>query len=132
MLVTQSVMGLVALTLGLLTLSGRIQLWHIYALLAVNATAFAFDLPARYSLTPNLVPKKVLANALGVEVIAFHIGSLAGPLLNGWLINFFWAAGGLPSFGWILCSCACAAYSYWAGTARKTRNYSARHGLESD
>jgi MFS family permease len=89
MLVTQSVMGLVALTLGLLTLSGRIQLWHIYGLLAINATAFAFDLPARYSLTPNLVPIKVLANALGVEVIAFQIGSLAGPLLNGWLINLF-------------------------------------------
>ncbi|MBE9523759.1 MAG: MFS transporter [Chloroflexi bacterium] len=89
LLVTQSMMGMVAIALGLLTLSGRIQLWHIYALLAVNATAFAFDLPARYSLTPNLVPAKVLTNALGVEVIAFQIGSLAGPLLNGWLINFF-------------------------------------------
>lgn len=89
MFVTQGVMGLVALSLGTLTLSGVIQLWHIYGLLAINATAFAFDLPARYSLTPNLVPVKVLANALGVEVIAFQIGSLAGPLLNGWLINLF-------------------------------------------
>ena len=50
LLVTQSMMGIVALALGLLTLSGRIQLWHIYTLLAVNATAVAFDLPARYSL----------------------------------------------------------------------------------
>jgi MFS family permease len=85
--VTQGLMGLVSLTLGILTLSGKIQLWHIYALLAVHSTAFSFDLPARYSLTPNLVPPKVLPNALSVEMIAFQVGSLAGPVMSGYLIG---------------------------------------------
>ncbi|MBG7610097.1 MAG: MFS transporter [Anaerolineae bacterium] len=101
LLITQSVMGIVALLLGLLTLSGKIQLWHLYALIAINATAFAFDLPARYALTPNLVPRRVLANALGVEVVAFQIGSLVGPILNGWLINIYgqqWAYMGAAGF----------------------------------
>jgi MFS family permease len=84
--VTQGVMGLVSLSLGILTLSGKAQLWHIYALLAVHSTAFSFDLPARYSLTPNLVPPRILPNALSVEMIAFQFGSLAGPVMSGYLI----------------------------------------------
>lgn len=86
-MLTQSTMGLAALMLGVLTLSGRLQLWHIYALLLVQATAFVIDLPARYSLVPNIVPGKVLANALSIEVIAFQIGGIAGPILNGALLQ---------------------------------------------
>jgi len=85
--VTQGLMGSVALALGYLTLTGRIQLWHVYTLLAVHAMAYSFDVPARYSLTPNLVPEWVLPNALSVEMIAFQVGSLAGPLLSGVLID---------------------------------------------
>jgi len=86
-MVTQSVMGGTALLLGLLTLTKTIQLWHIYALLVIHATAFVIDLPARYSLTPNLVPESVLPNALSVEVIAFQVGGIFGPILNGIIIN---------------------------------------------
>ena len=53
---TQGVQTLNALTLGLLTLSGQIQLWHLYLLTIIEGIAFSFDLPARQSLTPNLVP----------------------------------------------------------------------------
>src|SRR5512138_3289958 len=42
LLITQSTSMLVALALGLLTFSGHIQLWHIYALTAVQAAAMAF------------------------------------------------------------------------------------------
>ncbi len=85
--VMQSVMGSTALILALLTLTKTIQLWHIYTLLAIHATAFVVDLPARYSLTPNLVPKSVLPNALSLEMIAFQIGGIFGPIVNGIVIN---------------------------------------------
>ena len=42
---TQTGMALVALTLGWLTLSGRIELWQIYLLTAVQAVAISFDAP---------------------------------------------------------------------------------------
>ncbi len=87
--VMQSIMGSTALLLGLLTLTQRIQLWHIYALLIIHATAFVIDLPARYSLTPNLVPESVLPNALSMEMIAFQVGGIFGPILNGIMINLF-------------------------------------------
>jgi MFS family permease len=86
---TQSTMGLVALLLAFLTLTGKIELWLIYLLLMVQATAYVFDLPARYSITPNIVPIKALSNALSVEFIAIQIGALIGPILSGTLINQF-------------------------------------------
>jgi len=86
-ILTHSAMGGTALLLGLLTITKTIQLWHIYVLLIIHATAFVIDLPARFSLTPNLVPKSVLPNALSLEVIAFQIGGIFGPILNGIIIN---------------------------------------------
>ncbi len=86
-MLTQGVMGAAALTLGVLTLTKTLQLWHIYALLVVQATAFIIDLPARYSLTPNIVPASALANALSIEMIAFQIGGIAGPIINGVLLQ---------------------------------------------
>ncbi len=86
---TQGLMGLVALSFAVLSRSGNIQLWHIYLLLAIHATTYIFDLPARYSLTPNLVPGRYLANALSVEFIGIQVGSLLGPILSGNLISRF-------------------------------------------
>src|SRR5512143_3015623 len=68
--ITQTAMALVALTLGWLTLTGHIDLWHIYLLTALQAVAQAFDGPARQSLTPNLVPVKDLPNAFSLNSIA--------------------------------------------------------------
>jgi MFS family permease len=84
---TQSAMGLTALLLAILSFTGRIELWLVYALLALQATAYVFDLPARYSITPNIVPVETLSNALSVEFIAIQIGGLVGPILSGALMN---------------------------------------------
>lgn len=86
-LFTQGLMGLVALAFAILSWSGNIQLWHIYLLLAIHATTYVFDLPARYSLTPNLVPGRYLTNALSVEFMGIQVGSLLGPIISGNLIS---------------------------------------------
>ena len=87
--VTQSISLAVALVLGLLTLAGVIRLWHIYVLTAVQASAMAFDLPARQSLVPNLVPREDLPNAFSLQAIAFNTGAVAGPALSGVLIAYW-------------------------------------------
>jgi MFS family permease len=89
---TQTGMAAVALTLGWLSLSGRIELWQIYLLTAMQAVALAFDGPSRQSLVPNLVPAKDLPNAFSLNSIALQTGSIVGPALSGIII----AAGGLP------------------------------------
>jgi MFS family permease len=89
---TQTGMAMVALTLGWLSLSGRIELWQIYLLTALQAVAMAFDGPSRQSLVPNLVPANDLPNAFSLNSIALQTGSIIGPALSGIII----AAGGLP------------------------------------
>ena len=89
---TQTGMALVAFALGWLSLSGHIDLWHIYLLTALQAVAQAFDIPARQALVPNLVPNADLPNAFSLNSIANQVGAILGPALSGFII----AAGGLP------------------------------------
>jgi MFS family permease len=86
---TQSISLTIALALGLLTLLGMIQLWHIYLLTAIQAATMAFDLPARQSLVPNLVPREDLPNAFSLQSIAFNTGAIAGPALSGLAIAYW-------------------------------------------
>lgn len=84
--ITQTVMAATALALALLTFSGRIQLWHIYLLTAIQAMAQAFDGPARQAIVPNLVPARDLPNAFSMTSIASQVGSIVGPALSGFVI----------------------------------------------
>src|SRR5512142_907509 len=92
MFLTQSMLTLVALALGVLTLMHVIQLWQIYALTAIQASAQAFDLPARQSLVPNLVAREDLPNAFSLTSIAFSVGSILGPALSGIVLGY-WGIG---------------------------------------
>ncbi|RMF51234.1 MAG: MFS transporter [Anaerolineae bacterium] len=85
---TQGAAMLVALALGLLTSSGHINLWLIYLLSVIEASAFAFDIPARQALVPNLLPERDLPNAFSLQSIAFTTGSIVGPALSGLVIGY--------------------------------------------
>jgi MFS family permease len=87
MLITQVALTLVAAVLGLITLGGHMQVWMIYLLTGVQAVATSFDLPARQSLVPNLLPREELPNAFSLQSIAFNAGSIAGPALSGLVIS---------------------------------------------
>jgi MFS family permease len=88
MLITQTLSMSIAVVLGLLTLSGEIELWHIYTLTGIQAAAMAFDLPARQSLVPNLVPRADLPSAFSLQSISFNTGSILGPALSGMVIGY--------------------------------------------
>jgi MFS family permease len=87
--VTQTIMAATALALALLTFLDRIDIWWIYGLTAVQAAAVAFDLPARQSIIPNLVPARDLANAFSMSSIAFNTGAIVGPAAGGLVIAGF-------------------------------------------
>ncbi len=91
MLVTQSTMALLAVVLATMTFRGLSSLWPIYVLAACSSAAGAFDLPARQSLVPNLVPREHLPNAITLNTIMVQIASVAGPALGGVVI----ATGGV-------------------------------------
>jgi MFS family permease len=87
-IVTQIILGLVALAFGLLTYFEHITLWQIYALSIIQSIAITFDLPARQSLIPNLVPKEELPNAFSMNSISGNVGAILGPALSGLVIAY--------------------------------------------
>ena len=87
MLVTQTVMAIFAAALAALTWRGLDAVWPVYAIAAASSAAGAFDMPARQALTPNLVPREHLANALTLNTIMFQVAAVAGPALGGIVIG---------------------------------------------
>jgi MFS family permease len=86
MLVTQTLMAASAAALAILTFRGLSAVWPIYAVAAFASAAGAFDLPARQSLVPNLVPLDHLPNAISLNTTMVQIASVGGPALGGLVI----------------------------------------------
>jgi MFS family permease len=83
---TQGAMGLLALGLGALVLSGGAELWHVYAFALGLGVATAFDNPVRQTFVAELVPPEKLANAVGLNSASFNAARLVGPGVAGLLI----------------------------------------------
>jgi MFS family permease len=75
------------LLLGVLTLAGVIQVWHIYALGLLGAFVEVFNWPARAALIPRLVPQHLLMNAMVVNTMILQTSFLVGPAIGGFLID---------------------------------------------
>lgn len=87
--VTQTVMAVSALVLGLLVVTGSIQLWHVYALALVSGIGAAVDAPARQSFVMEMVGPEHLTNAVALNSTTFHGGRVLGPAAAGLLIAYF-------------------------------------------
>lgn len=73
--------------LGLLTLAGTIQVWHIYSLGFLGALVEVFNWPARSALIPRLVPHSILMNAITFNTMILQTSFLVGPTLGGFVID---------------------------------------------
>ena len=94
LVISQGLTLLFVLALGLLTASGAIQVWHIYAVTAAISAVSIFDRPARMSIIPGLVPRSYLMNAVTLHTTVMQLSMLFGPLLGGVIIaalGFAWA-----------------------------------------
>jgi MFS family permease len=83
---TQSVMFVLALTLGLLTLFGAVALWHVYAFALLLGCVTAFDGPASQTFVSELVGDRDLSNAVGLNSTSFNIARMVGPAIAGVLL----------------------------------------------
>jgi MFS family permease len=81
--VTQG-MGLAAsLVLGLLVATGRVEVWHVYLQVAIQASIETFDGSLRQALFPRLVPREQLPEAITLTSVAARVSTLLGPALGG-------------------------------------------------
>ncbi len=95
LLVTQSLSMLLAFLLGILTITGVIQVWMIVVLAFCSGTILSFDQPTRSALVPTLVPGEDLMNAVSLQSIVFNGAAVIGPALGGLMIGVLAYAGGL-------------------------------------
>ena len=86
LIVTQASMATVGATLGLLDITGVVQVWHVYALAVLLGIAAACDAPARQSFVIEMVGRDDLPNAVGLNSASFNLGRVIGPALAGVLI----------------------------------------------
>ncbi len=98
--VTQTVMAVTALLLGVLAVTGTVEVWHVYVLAFAFGVGSAFDAPARQSFVSEMVDPEDLSNAVGLNSASFNAARVAGPALAGLLIGLF--GGGAEATGWVI------------------------------
>ncbi len=86
LLLTQAIMGVLALILGVLTIAGVVQLWHVYVFAFLSGSAAALDAPVRQTFVAEMVGDEDLANAVALNSTSFNAARMIGPALAGLLI----------------------------------------------
>lgn len=86
LIVTQTLLGILPLLLGLLTLTGHIELWHVYIFAFILGCTTAFDAPTRQTFVAELVSEKDLSNAVALNSTSFNSARMIGPSLAALLI----------------------------------------------
>ena len=84
LLVTQALMGVLALGLGLLVATDAVALWHVYLLAFGLGAVSAIDAPVRQAFVSEIVGPALLANAVSLNSTTFNGARLVGPALPGW------------------------------------------------
>lgn len=86
MVILQTVMGVQALLLGLLTVTGNVKIWEIGGLAAVLGLNNAFENPARQSFMLEMVGERSLRNAVSLNSVLVNVARTVGPAIAGILI----------------------------------------------
>jgi MFS family permease len=83
---TQAASMLLAFILAFLTLSGRVQIWHVFVLSAALGAVNAFDIPARQAFIVDMVGRADLMNAIALNSSMFNASRVVGPAIAGILV----------------------------------------------
>ena len=86
LIITQSCNGLIALLVALLIVTDRVQIWHMIVAAILTGTVFAFNMPGRQSLIPELVSKEKLSNAVALNSAGMNLNRIIAPGIAGILV----------------------------------------------
>jgi MFS family permease len=86
MIALQSAMGVQALALGLLTVTGVVRVWEIGLLAVILGLNNAFENPSRQSFMLELVGPEHLRNAVSLNSVLVNVARAIGPAAAGILI----------------------------------------------
>ncbi len=84
LIVTQTIMMLLAFILAVLAATGTLRIWHIGALATLLGIVNSFDAPARQTLTVEMVEdRRDLSNAIALNSTMFNLARIIGPAVGG-------------------------------------------------
>ncbi len=97
---TQAIQGITALVMGVMAVTGTINVWWVYLLTFLFGMAAALDVPARQAFVNEMVADEYLANAVGLNSASFNLARMIGPALAGALIALM--GSGVAATGWVI------------------------------
>jgi MFS family permease len=86
---TQTVAMTLAWILTVLTLTGAVEIWHIFLLASLLGLVNAFDIPARQSFVIEMVGREDLVNAIALNSSIVNGARMVGPAVAGILVSAF-------------------------------------------
>ena len=92
MIATQAIQGVLALSLGVLVVTGVVQTWMVFCFAFALGMTTVFDLPARQAFVVEMVGPDDVTNAVGLNSATFNSARIIGPAIAGLMI----AHGGTP------------------------------------
>ncbi|HEY5361787.1 MAG TPA: MFS transporter [Streptosporangiaceae bacterium] len=87
LMVTQALMGGLALVLGVLALTGTVRIWQVYLLAFALGLVTVVDNPTRQAFAVEMVGKDGMANAIALNSAVFNLARIAGPAVAGLVIS---------------------------------------------
>ncbi len=86
LITTQTLSMTVAFVLAGLTISGAVQVWHLFVIAGCFGTINAFDIPGRQAFVPDMVGRVDLINAIALNSSMFNGARIVGPAVAGVLV----------------------------------------------
>src|SRR6266566_2073790 len=80
---TQIAAALQALVLFAITVTGVVQIWHIFILAFVLGCINAVNMPVRQAFAAEMVPRRDLLNAIALNSASFNAARIVGPAIAG-------------------------------------------------
>jgi predicted MFS family arabinose efflux permease len=93
LLVTQTVMMMLAFLLAGLAWFKVITVWEVAAIAFMNGVAMSMNAPSYQAMVPRLVKREDLTNAIALNSAQFNMSRILGPTLGGYAMAVFGVAG---------------------------------------
>lgn len=95
LITAQTLMAMLALAIGVLTVTGAAQEWHVYVMAFMLGMISCVEVPTRQAFVVEMVGRDDLPNAIALNSSSFNLARVVGPAVAGMLIYAFGSTGPL-------------------------------------
>jgi predicted MFS family arabinose efflux permease len=101
--VVEFIMASLGLLMLVLIISGRLEVWHIFAITVVAGMVRIFQMPAAQSLVADTLPQERIGNGAAFTTVGMNLAMIIGPLVGGVLYKAFGPKGAYIVIGSLYC-----------------------------